>query len=248
MARYACADLHGRYDLAERVIAKLQPEDTLYFLGDAIDRGPYSWETLMLLLTHPQVEFFLGNHEDFLLKTALGKDHESVIIETHTFFRDDARYVWSFNGGNEMIQKCAELRERSPEVLHDLIKLLSHAHIELLLTNARNQNIHLTHAGYTFGKRPWTTDELIWNRSHIYEDWPSDPVYENIYLIHGHTPINHLCDFDGTREAFDGPLFYCNNHKIDIDLGSIHHGWTTMLNLDTFEYINIEGDHQYDLR
>ena len=52
MARYACSDLHGRYDLAEQVIAHLNPSDTLYFLGDAIDRGPSSWDALMLLLTH----------------------------------------------------------------------------------------------------------------------------------------------------------------------------------------------------
>lgn len=247
MARYACSDLHGRYDLAEQVIAHLNPSDTLYFLGDAIDRGPHSWDTLMLLLTHPQVEFFLGNHEDFLCK-AHHEEHNLIILDRYQYLRSDVPQIWLSNGGEEMMKKCTDLRERDPETLQLILSLLDVAHIEEMITNDRGQNLHLTHAGYTPGRRPWKNDELIWHRGHIYRDWPEDPAYENIYMIHGHTPITAISNNDKIREASDGPLFYCNNHKIDIDLGSALYGWTTMFNLDTFEYINIEGDHQYDLR
>lgn len=247
MARYACSDLHGRYDLAEQVIAHLNPSDTLYFLGDAIDRGPSSWETLMLMLTHPQVEFFLGNHEDFLCK-AHHEERTSVIIDRYQYLRSDVTKIWSYNGGEEMIRKCADLRERDPETLQLILSLLDAAHIEEFFTNDRGQNLHLTHAGYSPDRRPFDNEELIWNRSHIYRNWPENPAYENIYMIHGHTPIDSVCDYDENREVSDGPLSYCGGHKIDIDLGSALYGWTTMLNLDTFEYINIEGDHQYDLR
>lgn len=40
MATYACSDLHGRLDLLKQIQDFLQPDDTVYFLGDAGDRGP----------------------------------------------------------------------------------------------------------------------------------------------------------------------------------------------------------------
>ena len=34
MATYACSDLHGRLDLLKQIQDFLQPDDTVYFLGD----------------------------------------------------------------------------------------------------------------------------------------------------------------------------------------------------------------------
>ena len=43
MAIYVTSDIHGEYDLFVRLldIIKLQDQDTLYVLGDVVDRGPH---------------------------------------------------------------------------------------------------------------------------------------------------------------------------------------------------------------
>lgn len=42
MAVYALSDLHGYLDLYKQIKEFLKPEDKVYFLGDAGDRGPQS--------------------------------------------------------------------------------------------------------------------------------------------------------------------------------------------------------------
>ena len=44
MATFALSDIHGHYEIYEKVKAMLKPEDIVYFLGDAGDRGPDSWK------------------------------------------------------------------------------------------------------------------------------------------------------------------------------------------------------------
>ena len=65
MSNYVVTDLHGRYDLWEKIINKLQPEDTLYCLGDCADRGPDGWKIIAEAFANPQVVYLKGNHEDF---------------------------------------------------------------------------------------------------------------------------------------------------------------------------------------
>lgn len=37
---FACADLHGQYNLYKQIKNFLKEDDKVYFLGDATDRGP----------------------------------------------------------------------------------------------------------------------------------------------------------------------------------------------------------------
>ena len=60
MAVYAIADIHGEYDLFMELLDKiaLQDTDTLYVIGDVVDRGPHPVKVLqqmmlMLLFSEP---------------------------------------------------------------------------------------------------------------------------------------------------------------------------------------------------
>jgi serine/threonine protein phosphatase 1 len=78
---YAIGDIHGRLDLLDRLIAKIEADDEqrpladtqLIFLGDLTDRGPDSRgvvERLMNLgATGNNVQFIYGNHEELLMKS-----------------------------------------------------------------------------------------------------------------------------------------------------------------------------------
>ena len=53
----------------------LRAEDTLYILGDVLDRGPHPIRTLLMLMKMPNVVCLAGNHELMALDVP-GVPHE----------------------------------------------------------------------------------------------------------------------------------------------------------------------------
>jgi serine/threonine protein phosphatase 1 len=80
-AIYAVGDIHGCYDQLLALMAQLPLRpgiDRLLFIGDAIDRGPRSYEVIEYLLeirrTMPGSVFLMGNHERMLLNYLAGRE------------------------------------------------------------------------------------------------------------------------------------------------------------------------------
>ena len=71
---YAVSDLHGCYDRYRKLLDKLNlgEQDTLYVLGDALDRGPEGFQILSDMASRPQVVGLLGNHEAMALDALPG--------------------------------------------------------------------------------------------------------------------------------------------------------------------------------
>jgi serine/threonine protein phosphatase 1 len=76
---YAVGDIHGRLDLLDRLLAQTNTDLALrptvrpvyVFLGDYIDRGPSSRETIDRLIQHAETNesiFLKGNHELVAIK------------------------------------------------------------------------------------------------------------------------------------------------------------------------------------
>lgn len=77
---YAVGDIHGRLDLLDDLLDRIERDDatrppldtTLIFLGDLIDRGPDSAQVVerlrQLSAAVPTIRFLLGNHEEVFLK------------------------------------------------------------------------------------------------------------------------------------------------------------------------------------
>ena len=80
---YVMSDLHGHYKIYEKVKAMLKPEDKVYFLGDAGDRGPDSWKCIKAIYEDPQFIYIKGNHEDMLVKAC------------EDYLADD--YMWDYH-------------------------------------------------------------------------------------------------------------------------------------------------------
>jgi bis(5'-nucleosyl)-tetraphosphatase (symmetrical) len=76
MATYAIGDIQGCYDSLQCLLEKIafNPElDTLWLVGDLINRGPDSLTTLRYLYSiRSSVEFVLGNHDLHFLAVAFG--------------------------------------------------------------------------------------------------------------------------------------------------------------------------------
>ena len=230
MATYACSDLHGRLDLLKQIQDFLQPDDTVYFLGDAGDRGPDPWETIKEVAKDSRFIYLKGNHEDMLVKAM-----EDDIKYDH--LRSDNFYLLISNGGDKTFSQW-EAEENKRAWWNYLRKLPTYKKY----INTNGYTIHLSHAGFNPMQDdaiPYD-DELLWDREHIIT---LNPIFnENEICVHGHTPIPLLIktvrQLKHEEIVWDGAFWYANNHKVDLDCASWYTGQTVLLNLDSFdEYI-----------
>lgn len=60
-------DIHGRYDLLERLLGMLPEDRQVICVGDYIDRGGDSAGVLRLLSSRPEILCLRGNHEQMML-------------------------------------------------------------------------------------------------------------------------------------------------------------------------------------
>ena len=228
MAHLVCTDLHGNYSLWEQIHNDLHPEDTLYFLGDAIDRGQDGWAILKEMINDPRVIYILGNHEDMML---------------HYYGRGsrmDALRLWAWNGGE--VTRLAMQGDNQEEVQRILEILRSKYDSLIHEIDINGNHFILTHAGYTPPVRPWEIQDILWNRNHFAQQWPEDKEYKNWYVLHGHTPIPYILeqieffDMPYERESDSSPLVYSDGHKICLDLMSIASGVAVVYELETMTY------------
>jgi len=88
IATYVISDIHGQYDMFMELIDKidLKQTDTLYVLGDILDRGPHPIKVLKKLMEMPNAICIVGNHElmaleclEFLMKEITDMSSEEEI-------------------------------------------------------------------------------------------------------------------------------------------------------------------------
>ena len=235
---FACSDLHDMLPFFEKIVEMLEPDDVVYFLGDAGDRGPEPWETIKQVAAHPQFIYLKGNHEDMLVKAL--KEYKAY------GGRGSAYSLLCHNGGGITFEQCVD-----KEDIDYWIKYLDS--LPTIKTYKRDDGIEiiLTHAGFT----PYIDEDgemyiprdkdLIWNRYHYYEPKWRECSGENVYIIHGHTPIIYLMDdilgeiCEPEEDDMDWiPFWYCEDHKCCIDSGAFFTGEFCLLDLDTWEYFH----------
>ena len=63
---YVMSDIHGHYDKYREMLETIEfaADDTLYVLGDVLDRGSDGFKTLLDMTARPNVIGLLGNHEE----------------------------------------------------------------------------------------------------------------------------------------------------------------------------------------
>ena len=237
MAVYACSDLHGCMKFYKEIKKILQPEDKVFFLGDAGDRGPEPWETIQAIAKDRQFVYLKGNHEDMLA--------EALVDFVEKDYMGSAYRCLCGNGGYETFNGAVRESHASgwSRWLNKLPTMTTYE-------NEQGQKVILSHAGLTpylndEGKEGFHWDEdLIWNREHFFEPWPEDEEFKNTIVVHGHTPIPYLWEDLGIPEEdqIEGAFWYCDNHKVCIDTGAVWTGICVLINLDTWEEYVFELD------
>ena len=124
---YVLSDIHGNERRFRSVMEQidLQPADTLYVLGDVIDRYPGGIRILRKIMAMPNARMILGNHEYMMLR-ALGTPYDDNT--------DDGRALehWYRNGGKVTHDHLKRIRkELRREIVEYLLALPLHADVEV---------------------------------------------------------------------------------------------------------------------
>ena len=226
---YVMSDLHGDYDKYMQMIKKieLKDEDTLYILGDVIDRGDDGLKILFDMMKRSNVIPLLGNHE-YMAYTVLKKLNVEITAYNYNTHLDEtsieAYENWMLNGGITTCQKFTELNKVQREEIIDYIgEFELYEEIEVC-----GREFLLVHGG--IGEFEEEKDieecnlhEVIWSRSDY-----SRQYYKSKYLVTGHTPTYNISD------EYDGKIYIKNNH-IAIDCGVSHGRSLGCICLDTLE-------------
>ena len=227
MAVYAFSDLHGHLELYNKIKNYVKPEDKLYCLGDCGDRGPEPWETIKAVAQDRQITYLKGNHEDMLIKAA------REALDPDAWYPEHQRLL-IMNGGETTLSGLME-SEQPFSWLAYLQSLPTTAYY----INTSGQKILMCHAGASiWADEPNTipdAHDLIWDRLHYFDN---SGLLDSTIVVHGHTPIKHLAKDIGVQPT-TGALKYADGKKYCIDAGTYRSGRSILLNLDTFESVDI---------
>ena len=184
---YVMSDIHGnkrRFDSIMEQIA-LRSEDTLYILGDVIDRHPHGIEILLQLMGMPNVKMILGNHEVMMLDALTAcQEHDSQGVESKKM------RLWYKNGGQVTHQAFLELAPKAQESIVRYLNALP-LNIELNVDGKRYLLVHASPASWyqdSDGKYNSEREFAVWNRR-LFRS-----ADDGCTIIMGHTPTWHMQD------------------------------------------------------
>ena len=82
---YVLSDIHGNLRRFESVMAQinLQADDTLYVLGDVIDRYAGGIKILRQIMRMPNAKMLIGNHE-YMMLNAISEGYVLIFGRTPT--------------------------------------------------------------------------------------------------------------------------------------------------------------------
>ena len=194
---YVISDLHGMaLQDFQRLLrqAGFYWDDTLFVLGDTIDRGPDGIALLQWMMDRCNVIHLLGNHEAMLLSVA-----EALFSEISDATPDDKLMetlsivgTMLENGAAPTLSALRSLSKTDPEQVEFLLDYLRDMPLYDVV-EVHGTTYLLVHAGlgnFSPSRRlsSYTPEELLWHRPEPDEryDFPSP-----VKVIFGHTPTSY---------------------------------------------------------
>ena len=221
MATYVISDIHGEYELFIKLLEKIRftSADTLYVLGDVIDRGPHPIKALLKLMEMPNAVCLVGNHEVMALKCLkfLRQEITESSIEKIDEKLLDNLATWQYNGAETTI---SEFRRLDEETQLDVLDFMEDFLVYETLT-IEGKNYLLVHGGLgNFSPEKdiedYSLHDIVWER----------PDYGRQYLSGNRTHSNPAnCRKRETRIHLSGEKSYRNR------LWSVQSKWKACCNL-----------------
>ena len=231
---YVMSDIHGEYQKYKQMLEKIKfnEQDTLYMLGDVIDRGPDGIKILQDMMKYPNIVPLFGNHEYMSIKCISWLKQE--ITEDNIEKMDDSVLDefsnWIFNGGISTIEGFRNLSADEQDNIIDYLAEFT-LYEELYLNDKHYILVHAGLGNFDPNKslEDYEVSELIWDRPDYDKKYFDDP---NTFFFLLHTPTILI---NGKIEIYHGYQY------IAIDCGATYEGGKlACLCLDTMEEFYVE--------
>ena len=201
---YVLSDIHGSERRFNSIMKQIQlrPEDTLYVLGDVVDRHPGAIRILRRIMAMPNAKMLLGNHEYMMLR-ALGCPYDDF-ADTGTAWDH-----WYRNGGKATYDHFKYLRKSMKREIIDFLHALPVGY-DVAVNGKVYKLVHAAPAECFENPERYKNPAYyaVWRR---FEDDYMIPGEAT--LIFGHTPT------DEYQKNQPMELWY-GTRKIGIDCGS----------------------------
>lgn len=231
---YAISDIHGSFDAYRTILSKIsfKSTDTLYVLGDAVDRGPEGIRVLRDMMDRPNVVPILGNHELMMavsLKLLMREITEGSVSELGEA-EIGALSDWFANGGEPTLRAFNALPQNERfEIVEYLGEFSLYEEVRV-----GGRNYVLVHAGIDNflperSLEDYDPADFLEGRSGLTDAYwpdktvisghtptrliPGNPAPDRIYKTVGRVCIDCGCGFGGTLGALcldTGEEFYAN--------------------------------------
>lgn len=214
MATYVISDIHGQYDkfIAMLDAINLRDTDTLYVLGDILDRGPHPIKVMLKLMEMPNAICIVGNHEymaaevlSFLMQEVTDRSLDELDYKTL-----DNLVTWQYNGAKTTIDEFRELDAEMQAEVIDFIKDMS-IYEELTVGGKEYLLVHAGLGNFDPAKDilDYSLHDLVWKQADYSRQYFDDKI-----VITGHTPTQFI-----KGNPNPGYIYRQNNH-IAIDCGA----------------------------
>lgn len=202
--KYVVSDIHGHYTHFLKLLEEINftDDDTLYILGDIIDRGPENINLVRKVMSTPNIKMILGNHEDMMLGYYKGKS-----IFDKAYFKA----IWYRNGGDYTDREFKTLEKEEQDKILDYFLSLP---LELEVT-VNGVVYNLVHGSYVDDSIKVKLNEneyseiVLWERIN-----PKDNGPKNKVVVFGHTCTKYYKGNVGDKYTI-----WNNNNLIGIDCG-----------------------------
>ena len=176
---YCMSDIHGNLAAFEDILSQidLRPSDTLYIIGDVIDRGPHGTEILQRMTESENTVFLMGNHELMMLDA----------FTAGAFKGAHSHDLWLYNGGGVTEEAFSKLNRREQINILDFLQNAGYER-EISVGGVGYLLVHASPA-CRYDERPASErrmnvrDFVVWHRAK-----PSEEMRPDRTVIFGHTP------------------------------------------------------------
>ena len=234
---YVISDLHGCYDKYKVLLEKINfsENDNLYFLGDALDRGPNGFKILLDMANRPNVFAIMGNHEAMAIEALPVLVHMRKGDTANLTRKEvEAAGLWIQNGGATSFKDFMSLGKEDRQKVWDYMKSLP-LYREIEVGGREFLLLHGGLKGYSPDRQldDYAQDDIVWHRPR-----PVSAYYPDKCVIVGHTPVQLMYEKAGKQES-KAKIFKGKGY-IDIDCGCVFEdGRLGCLCLDTMEEIYV---------
>lgn len=185
--KYCISDIHGQKKALDAMLGRIEfkASDTLYILGDVIDRGNDGIAILQQIMQAPTMRLLLGNHELMMYRTLTADTAQDRMLYS---------IDWMHNGGSPTYAAFKRLDEQEQE---QMLAFIARSPAELDITVA-GQKYRLCHASPSCCYDRKSADRegmdmlewLVWHR--IYPEDKLPKAMQNKLVIFGHTPTRYF--------------------------------------------------------